>query len=91
MEKPTQEKVECVGSLLVHTNDLEELSAATPTTKEKVECVGSLLVHTSDLEELSEATKKEVPKKALDTKLVDRVAEDLHTTADDFNPWSNHS
>lgn len=56
---------ECVGSLVVHSSDVQELSEVhsninvqdiTETIKDELkhdECVGSLLVHTSDMQELS--------------------------------------
>jgi hypothetical protein len=46
------DKVECVGTLLVHSSDLQGLSGET-RRNEEVECVGSLLVHSSDVKELS--------------------------------------
>ncbi|KAG7354056.1 hypothetical protein IV203_003412 [Nitzschia inconspicua] len=47
----TNDTTECVGTLLVPSSNLKELSAA--TNNDVVECVGSLLVHTSDVQELS--------------------------------------
>jgi hypothetical protein len=44
--------MECVGTLLVPSSDLKELSQA--NSQEQVECVGSLLVHTSDVQELTD-------------------------------------
>ena len=41
---------ECVGSLLVHQQDMRELSSPTRVTRE---AVGSLLVPLSDMKELS--------------------------------------
>jgi hypothetical protein len=46
--------VECVGTLLVHHDDLVELSAA-PHHQAEV-AMGTLLVPTSDLKELSSST-----------------------------------
>jgi hypothetical protein len=47
------DKVECVGTLLLHSSDLQEpLSSTRPQASD--ECVGSLLVHQSDMQELSQ-------------------------------------
>jgi hypothetical protein len=53
---------ECVGSLLIHSHDLQELSALTHTPQQEKdeedtrECVGSLLIPSHDLQELSALT-----------------------------------
>ena len=58
------DRVECVGSLLVHTSDMKEFGELTHTdvphimpnvnVSHDVECVGSLLVATNDVKELSD-------------------------------------
>lgn len=64
---------ECVGSLLVHSSDVQELSEVhhgnldarvvhqiADTIKDELkhdECIGSLLIHTDDMQELLSATK----------------------------------
>jgi hypothetical protein len=53
---------ECVGSLLIPSHDLQELSALTHTSQQEKdeedtrECVGSLLIPSHDLQELSALT-----------------------------------
>ena len=47
------DRIECVGTLLVHSKDVQELSVPVPATRD--ECVGSLLVHQSDVQEVSAA------------------------------------
>ena len=55
---------ECVGSLIVHSSDMEELSEATKHQDHQLvdvvteelshdECVGTLLVHKEDMEEVT--------------------------------------
>ena len=49
----TQGKTECVGSLLVHSSDLQELSTyKTEPEKDPNVCVGSLIMHVHDVQEL---------------------------------------
>jgi len=50
----TTKRDECVGTLLVHQSDMQELSKASPSPTQ-TECVGSLLVASNDMKELSEA------------------------------------
>ena len=45
------DEVECVGSLLIPTKDVQELS--TSATEADNECVGSLLVHSKDAQVVS--------------------------------------
>lgn len=45
------DEVECVGSLLIPTKEVQELSTSVPATEN--ECVGSLLVHSKDVQEVS--------------------------------------
>ena len=64
MSKP-EDQVECVGSLLVHSSDLQELSEEAALgnkgdAKTTIECVGSLVVPSHDVEELSEAKSPQV-------------------------------
>lgn len=54
----TQDTIESVGTLLVHSKDMQELSSITPFSDE---CVGSLLVHQADVQELGEMPTPEVP------------------------------
>mmetsp|Transcript_6167 Transcript_6167/g.11253 ORF Transcript_6167/g.11253 Transcript_6167/m.11253 type:complete len:87 (+) Transcript_6167:1378-1638(+) len=60
MSKP-EEQVECVGSLLVHSTDVKELSDAPlgnhGDAKNTIECVGTLVVNSNEVEELSEPTQ----------------------------------
>ena len=49
MSTPADHQVECVGSLLVPSRDVQELSLENRTTSE---CVGSLLVDSKDIQEL---------------------------------------
>lgn len=61
----SEDKVECVGSLLVHTSDVQELSDEAPLgnkgdAKNTIECVGSLVVPSQEVEELSGAKLPEV-------------------------------
>ena len=59
--------------------------------------MGSLVVNATDLQELSEAAaSKQTTDDNKDKKggsssshLMDRIADDVHTTTDDFNPWAN--
>ena len=53
MSDSAEEQVECVGSLLVHSSDLQELSSS---SSPKTECVGSMLVQSSDMQELSDSS-----------------------------------
>jgi hypothetical protein len=53
MSNTNSDRTECVGTLLVHSSDLQELSEAIKND-DPVECVGSLLVHSSNIQELSE-------------------------------------
>jgi hypothetical protein len=51
----SKDPTECIGTLLVHSSDVKELSGIGMTKNhDEVECVGSLLVHSSDVKELSE-------------------------------------
>lgn len=92
-----QETVECVGSLLIHSTDVQELTdKAVPVEipdgmTPSGEMVGSLLVQPSDVQELSEkAAKLPEGTSNLVKRVTERVAEDVHSpTQDDFNPWSN--
>lgn len=65
MPTPDNDRVECVGSLLVHTSDMKEFGEMTHTdmphidmpnvnVSHDVECVGSLLVATNDVKELAD-------------------------------------
>jgi len=86
--------VECVGSLLVCTTDLQELTdkaapLKVPKTVRDGEMVGSLLVPQKDLQELSE-TAADSPKSNLVKRVTERITDDVTTSPDDFNPWSNH-
>ena len=68
MKKDNNNSFECVGSLLVNTNDMKELSEvdatinnnqmtmmhmSAPNLSHDVECVGSLVLPTHDIKELS--------------------------------------
>ena len=57
----TDEKKECVGSLLVASSDVQELSEVAAASKITTECVGSMLVDSQDLKELSEAPAPHLP------------------------------
>ena len=60
----TDEKKECVGSLLVPSSDVQELSEVTTaasSSSKTTECVGSMLVDSQDLKELSEAPAPHLP------------------------------
>jgi len=64
MTKP-EDQVECVGSLLVHSSDVQELTDEAAlgnkgNAKNTVECVGSLVVPSHDVEELSDVKLPEV-------------------------------
>jgi hypothetical protein len=84
----TDERVECVGSLLVHTSDVKELSYGN-NKPDKDEMVGSLLVLSRDVQELT-GTAGIAPQKDSPS-VMERMAEDLSSpTKDDFNPWANH-
>ena len=64
-------KDECVGSLIVYKEDVQELSSVPlPEQCSKDECVGSLIVHQSDVQELSEA-----PPSNLVRRVTERVAD----------------
>ena len=83
---------ECVGSLVVNSTDVQELSEAPLKIPKAVqpsgEMVGSLLVQSDELKEL----EGQAAKSGKDSNpVVDRIAEDIHSpTSDDFNPWANH-
>ena len=80
--------VECVGSLLVHTSDVQELSESPPEPKD--EMVGSLLVSQKDVQELTtEADATATKTVNLAKRLTERITEDVQTKPDDYNPWSN--
>jgi len=54
--KEEEQTSECVGSLLVHSSDLQELSeVAAPSFGKTTECVGTMLIDTKDVQELSDA------------------------------------
>ena len=69
MTKDRSNSFECVGSLLVNTSDMKELSEvdppmnnnqmmmhmSAPNLSHDVECVGSLVLPTHDIKELSDA------------------------------------
>jgi len=75
---------ECVGSLLVASSDVQELSDVAPPN---AECVGSMLVDSKDLVELSDAPKPELPglqkrATAVGTLFVDREDLATHTSTE---------
>jgi hypothetical protein len=52
MYKTSSKPDECIGTLLVHQHDMQELSAKTKDD-EGCEAVGTLLVHKSDMKEFT--------------------------------------
>ena len=82
-----KDPVECVGSLLVHSKDVQELTTEHVIPKAHDEMVGSLLVHQADVQELSDGGSK---KSTLVKRVTQRIANDVKNQPDDFNPWSNH-
>ena len=89
MEKAGQQdddKVECVGSLLVHSTDVQELSQMKEASmKDKVECVGSLLVHSTDMQELmmEDQAAKQAEDMTDSPSLVRRITKQLQGPAPD--------
>mmetsp|Transcript_12004 Transcript_12004/g.19918 ORF Transcript_12004/g.19918 Transcript_12004/m.19918 type:complete len:93 (+) Transcript_12004:157-435(+) len=82
------QKDECVGTLLVHANDVQELSTV-PTSRD--ECVGTLLVHQADVQELSS-----VPVSNLTRRVTEKVKEVIENTEhidpdDDILYWQCES
>lgn len=80
-------KDECVGSLLVHAKDVQELTAVPPPPKD--ECVGTLLVHQSDMKELSG-----VPASNLVRRVTEKVVKVIENTEhldpdDDILNWQS--
>jgi len=84
-----EQATECVGSLLVHTSDLQELSeVAAPSIMmlqtRKTECVGTMLVDTEDLRELSAVAAPTLQKRAtVGTLLVAPEDVATHPTTED--------
>jgi hypothetical protein len=59
------DQVECVGSLLVHSSDVQELTDEAALgnkgdAKNTIECVGSLVVPSQEVEELNDVKLPEV-------------------------------
>lgn len=83
-------KDECVGSLLVHSKDVQELSSVPPpSSTSKDECVGSLLVHAKDVQELSD-----VPTSNLVRRVTEKVVQVIENTEhldpdDDILNWQS--
>lgn len=77
------EKNECVGSLIVHQSDVQELSEAPPARdSSRDECVGSLLVHQSDMQELAEAPVSNLTRRVTE-KVVEAIQNTEHVSTDD--------
>ena len=76
----SNDKNECVGSLLVHQTDVQELSEAPPARDS--ECVGSLLVHQSDMQELSESPPSNLARRVTE-KVVEAIQNTEHVDPDD--------
>ena len=86
--KNNNQKDECVGTLLVHASDVQELSTV-PTNISRDECVGTLLVHQTDVQELST-----VPVSKLARRVTERVKEVIQNTEhldpdDDILNWQS--
>jgi len=77
--KDNSNKDECVGSLLVHSSDVQELTN-TPSKRTQDECVGTLLVHQTDVQELSD-----VPVSNLVRRATERVAKAIEN-AEQMDP-----
>ena len=81
MPSHDNDKNECVGTLLVHQSDLQELSEC-KTSGTRDECVGSLLVHQSDMQELSDAPPSNLARRVTE-KVVQAIQNTEHVDPED--------
>jgi hypothetical protein len=81
------DKEELVGSLLVHSSDLKELSTKTECPKD--ECVGTLLVHQCDVQELSNVESPKIVRRMTErvAKAIEKVPETIIDPDDDILEW----
>ena len=88
MNTTTSTKDECVGTLIVHKEDVQELSSVPlPEQCSKDECVGTLLVHQSDVQELSEAPASNLVRRVTE-RVVDAIEHvEVVDPEDDILNW----